>query len=227
MVKLSQQIYGKKREGEGEGEKERERKLCTQVCLAKHACVCVSALPVERAGRGACGTPQAGSLAVGWGGWARWWPARPTPSSACWQTQSTNAAASGKACRIEDTGFHWKGYRGRIEIIGLHRFFFSSWLVHWPYYSSPEEAEKHIESQGSPDYKVVDPRPMPCVQSKLEEQRKASECTYLKPNTLHICISWDEINTPEGSALPLMWRWRQGQWRLLFHTTSSQKPGFK
>lgn len=39
-----------------------------------------------------------------------------------------------------------------------------------PYYSSPEEAEKHVESQGAPDYKVVDPCPVPRVQGELEWQ---------------------------------------------------------
>lgn len=80
--------------------------------------VCVSALPVEHEGRGACGTPQTGSLAVGWAKWARWWPARLTLSSACWQTQSTNAAASGKACRKEITLVNagCKNYRGWTEM---------------------------------------------------------------------------------------------------------------
>lgn len=78
-----------------------ESEWSTNVCVRPS--VCVSALPVECGARGACGTPQAGSLAVGWAGWARWWPARLTPSSACWQTQSTNVAASGKACRRENT----------------------------------------------------------------------------------------------------------------------------
>lgn len=45
-----------------------------------------------------------------------------------------------------------------------------------PYYSSPEEAEKHVESEGAPDYKVVDPCPVPCVQSKLEWQREVTKC---------------------------------------------------
>lgn len=63
----------------------------------------VSTLPVEHEIHGVCGTPQAGSLAVGWQGWARWWPARLTLSSACWQIQSTNAAALGKACKRGQT----------------------------------------------------------------------------------------------------------------------------
>lgn len=62
MVKLSQQIYGKKREG---GRGKREKVVYTSVSGQARVCVCVSALPVERVGRGACGTPQAGSLAVG------------------------------------------------------------------------------------------------------------------------------------------------------------------
>lgn len=45
-------------------------------------------------------------------------------------------------------------------------------VVFLPYYSSPEEAEKDVEKQGAPDYKVVDPCPVPGVQRELEQQRK-------------------------------------------------------
>lgn len=40
-----------------------------------------------------------------------------------------------------------------------------------PYYSTPEKAENNVESQGPPDNKMVDPCPMPRVQSKLERDR--------------------------------------------------------
>lgn len=82
---------------------------------------CVSASPVGHEGRWVCGTPQIESLAVGWEGWARWWPARPTLSSACWQTQNTNAAGSWKACRDGNTPwFNVAGQAAKVE---------SKWMI--------------------------------------------------------------------------------------------------
>lgn len=54
---------------------------------------------------------------------------------------------------------------------------------------------------------------------------------YLLQTLMLNCCSNDtpfhQISKQQGSGLPLVWRWRQGQWRQLFHMTSCQKPGYK
>lgn len=52
--------------------------------------------------------------------------------------------------------------------VGYDKVQFISGDVSQPYDSSPEEAEKHVEGEGAPYYKVVDPGPVARVQSKLE-----------------------------------------------------------
>lgn len=50
----------------------------------------------------------------------------------------------------------------------------AGYIISPPYDSSPEEAEKYVESQRAPDDKVVNPGPVPGVQSQLQRKTLVS-----------------------------------------------------